>query len=322
MRNTSRGGFTLVELLVVIAIIGILIALLLPAVQAARESARRTECTNKLKQIGLAVLHYEESLSVYPPGCIVSTGSNLQWDPVSEAGNTSGGGLHGTSWLLQLLPHIEQENLYKKWDFTTNVRGNAVVAQTDLPIFYCPTRRNRIRPGDERMLLVGSWKGGGTDYGGCVGSGNAFNNDTAAHPFANGTVNDEDYFHMKRMGMFQPNKSIRNMQVRDGTSNTIMAGEMQRLWDGSVTQRQSRDGWALGGVATLFSTADSESGGTYQTGGLNNEFFESPGSEHPSGANFCLGDGSVQFINENIDRMTFRYLGSMYDGESVTVPTR
>jgi len=322
MRDKTRGGFTLVELLVVIAIIGILIGLLLPAVQAARESARRTECSNNLKQIGLAVLHYEEALKVYPPGCIVSTGSNQQWDPVSEAGNSSGGGKHGTSWMLQILPFCEQENLYKKWEFTTNVRGNAAAAQTDLPMFYCPTRRTSVRPRDQALLLDSSWERGGTDYGGCLGSGNGFNNDTAVHPFANGSTDAEDYFHARRMGFFQPNKSIRNMQVVDGTSNTIMAGEMQRLWESSTPQRQSRDGWALGGVATLFTTADSESGGTYQTGGLNNDFFESPGSDHSSGANFCLGDGSVQFLNENMDRMVFRYLGSIFDGEAVTVPTR
>ena len=109
------------------------------------------------------------------------------------------------------------------------------------------------------------------------------------------------------------------MAIRDGASNTIMTGELQRL-DGSVEQRTSQDGWALGGVATLFTTAIKETDGTYQTGGLNNNFFESPGSDHPNGAHFGMADGAVHFINNSIDKQVFYHLGAMADGRVAQVP--
>jgi len=327
MSRTSRCGFTLVELLVVIAIIGILIALLLPAVQAAREAARRGQCANNLKQIGLAVSEYEETHNVYPPGCIVTIPSGgPAWTVWDEAGSGSGNGRHGTSWLLQILPFLEQENLYDKWNFNTNVNGNFDRANTDVAGYYCPSRRNRVRPGDERLFLNLSgktWKEGGTDYGGCLGGGKGFESSSRQHPFFDSSDKTDDYFYIKRKGFFQPNKSTRHMQLRDGTTNTIMAGEMQRLWDpAGDNAKRSQDGWAVGGVATLFTTNREEpiSGGVKPT--MNNEFFESPGSDHNDGANFCMGDGSVHFINEFIDETLFYYLGSIDDDESVALPAK
>ena len=166
-----RGnGFTLVELLVVIAIIGILIGLLMPAVQAAREAGRRMTCSNHLKQIGLALQNYANLRNAFPPGATITSSygpdSKVSFDPWSEAASTWSN-MHGTSWILEILPHMEQMTLYKQWNFKKSVVGNKQIASTDIEILYCPSRRAGFRQGDERIMFQ-KWTSGGTDYGGCV----------------------------------------------------------------------------------------------------------------------------------------------------------
>ena len=170
----------------VITIIGILVALLLPAVQAAREAARRAQCCNNLKQIGLALHDYNQNLRVLPPACIVKMfdGSPEKLEPFEEAKGIPMSNLQGTSWMLMILPYIEQGNLYAQWNFKLNVLGNLDAADDDIHGFYCPTRRNTLRPEDRvtpNRMLPGTWQGGGTDYGGCVGATNAWDN-TATGP--------------------------------------------------------------------------------------------------------------------------------------------
>jgi prepilin-type N-terminal cleavage/methylation domain-containing protein len=324
MRTPAQRAFTLVELLVVITIIGVLIALLLPAVQAVREAARRAQCSNNVKQISLALHNYHQTQNLFPPGCIVRMGTPPAWQPLQEARATSGQNLHGTSWLLQVLPYLELQGLYDHWDFSKNVTGNAALAQTDIPIFYCPTRRNGIRSEDQEHLVVWSWERGGNDYGGCIGAGNGWKNDT--HRYFAGVDRGYESEHWQfplRAGIFLPNTSASFADVRDGTTCTIMIGELQRLVS-PPSGICSMDGWAEGGVATLFTTNDAEHSegnpGKYQTGGMNNLFFESAGSDHSGGAHFGMADGSVHFIAQTIDRMVYRYLGSMADGQRAQLP--
>ena len=150
-----QRGFTLVELLVVIAIIGILVALLLPAVQAARESARRTQCGNHLKQIGLAVLNYESARGKFPSGAVYRTTSNRRPEGVF------------TNWAIEILPFIEQSALYDRYDQTlyNTHPDNLPVLATPLPTMLCPSRfeeeelGNPVQLSDAGLIAFGSYKG-------------------------------------------------------------------------------------------------------------------------------------------------------------------
>jgi prepilin-type N-terminal cleavage/methylation domain-containing protein/prepilin-type processing-associated H-X9-DG protein len=337
MCSQRRRAFTLVELLVVIAIVGLLIGLLLPAVQMARETARRVQCCNQIRQIGLALHNYHQAHNAFPAGCIVSTyavdanpaKTTGCYDTWAEASDTTHANKHGTSWILQVLPFLDEQNLYQLWDFSKNVQGNQTVAAVDIRGLYCPTRRNAFRRGDSAMMFL-KWTNGGTDYGGCYGRGDGWmNDDDHHHRFADlSTSTGSQVPHdspEKRAGVFGPNMGITLAAIRDGSTNTIMIGEMQRLKPDSgasgaaAYNKTSYDGWFLGGVATMFVTcaADDEH---HQPGGMNNGFFESPGSDHPGGAHFGMADGSVRLINQTIDPNLFALLGSIADGQSAQVP--
>jgi len=344
----SRIGFTIVELLVVIAIIATLVGLLLPAVQGAREAARRTQCGNNLKQLALAVLSYESQQGTLPAASKTTEKDTCVgcFDPWREAGLSPGsftaGTRHGTSWILEVLPFLEQKNLADQWDRQTNVRGNAALAQTDIPGLYCPTRRGGIRTGsgDHLNLVDASWRGGGTDYGGCYGRLDGFMNNTAdRHRFCDmsastqtptiATATSPRVRHDSGLldGLFHATEPRTAAAARDGLSNAILVGEMQRLRPlpgasgAAVYNRTSYDGWAAGGVATLVNVCTDPH--RSNPGRLNNLFFESPGSDHLGGATFAMGDGSVRFVSEFIDAKdnaaVLPLLGSIRDGTAASV---
>jgi type II secretory pathway pseudopilin PulG len=296
-----------VELLVVMAIISILVSLLLPAVQQAREAARRSSCQNNLKQIGLALHNYHESFLVFPPGAVASSppltvvicSTATGFGAINAWGEAAlGPGFHGTSWLLQLLPALDQANIYGQWDFNTSVAGNAAVARTNIPLFYCPSRRAGV---DNPSIMFQNWTAGGTDYGGSIGACNGWH-DCGVHETWDVDTGRRPAGPCK--GVFRTNSSIRVANITDGTSNTIMTAEIQRL-DGGTTITTSQDGWAVGGVATMFSTCSNNCGGP------NSNFFEELGSHHIGGCHVGLADGSVHFISENINRQILSELGTI-----------
>jgi len=327
MATSRRGGFTLVELLVVIAIITLLLAMLLPAVQVAREAARRMSCANHTRQITLALLSYASARGVLPPGCLLNaTYPDVgPYDPLNDAVN----GPHGTSWMLHVLPQLGESPLFAQWNFGAGVMGNAPVAAEDVATFYCPSRRDGVEEPQTRLLLPGL-AGGGTDYGACLGRLNGFNNacnrahHACGHNFVAGQYIDPTG---ELIGAFWPNSATRICDLVDGTSYTILIGELQRLLPppGATGYDESNsfsnDGWATAGVATLFVTAVAGEGTDIgQTGGLNNGFFESAGSDHPGGAHFGLADGSVRFLSEDVDSQIYAWMGSIRDGKSIALP--
>ena len=298
VEKSIREGFTLIELLVVIAIIAVLIGLLLPAVQAAREAARRAQCVNNLMQLGIAVHNYESAHEVLPPGVV---------DPTGPIKNLPQGYHFG--WVTQLLPYLEQKNVDRHLDrkvgvyAPSNLSARVVVIGTLL----CPS--------DGRNWSRGSVAP--TNYAGC-------HHDVEAPIAANNT------------GVFFLNSSVRYEDITDGSSSTIFIGEKNAEagdlgWASGTRATLRNAGWRLGGssrfagMAPLPLPVDDEDGmdGEATTKGPAGEP-EKPApvggfsSNHPGGANFLFGDGSVRFLKQTINLTTFRNLANRSDGEMIS----
>ncbi len=237
VRGTDRGtarcamggrspcfAFTLIELLVVITIIGVLIALLLPAVQAAREAARRMSCSNNLKQIGLALHSYHQAIGTFPAGYISAVGSG---GPADDKGP-------GWGWAAQLLPYLEQSGLHDRIRFDKDITDptNAAYRTTVLPLFLCPSDG-----GDKTFTVAGSNPVlvGHSNYVGVFG--NPEITDDPGYLLPESTYPERGPTHQ---GMFYRNSGVRMADVTDGASNTLFVGERSsRLayatWTGSVT---------------------------------------------------------------------------------------
>ena len=276
--GSPRAAFTLVELLVVIAIIGILIALLLPAVQAAREAARRMQCSSRMKQVTLGLHNYENALGVFPPGCIDDgVRQRQQW-----------------GWAVFLLEYLEKGSLYR--ELAPNGRRlvdvlNDPVARTliqqPMALFRCPS--DRTPPLLERTEQIRDLDGEaavGADFFG------ATSNFLGVSGFWD--IGDEP-----ANGIFSPNSAVSFVGIRDGTSNTFALGERDfycaaGIWAGVRDPRGSGPrgaDYVLGRVSIKMN--DPRNIG-------NDRCCEGFSSAHPGGANFALCDGSVRFINENI----------------------
>ncbi len=278
--NPSRA-FTLVELLVVITIIGILIALLLPAVQAAREAARRLQCSNNFKQIGLAMHNYHSALNCFPPGEINFYHSSSDY-------------YFGPSWSGFLLPYIEQAAVH--YDFTLKPAGYGIYAGTNelvggyrIATYHCPSD-----PQDELMVIGtsnGSTPGGKILWWTCNAAGVA---DTVSAWDSTGVYGNPNPL---GDGMLIALTPIRVADVADGTSNTLMVGEVTGGGPGSTNGRF----WAEFNMSsTIFGI---NRAGSMPGDGVFNRFTNDGfSSYHPGGCHFLMADGSTQYVSENVDQ--------------------
>lgn len=327
--NRPRG-FTLIELLVVIAIIAVLIALLLPAVQQAREAARRTQCKNNLKQIGLALHNYESTHSTFP--------HNTQL-------NDPGWYWSGGSVFVKLLPFVDQAPLHNGIDFgrrdviTQVVSGKELFKHT-IPGYLCPSD---TPPTSSSGMINYGPSMGSQNLGGCAqydfGAFGANGSDAyGIGPFPTGIARLENLSGV--FALFGAAARIRD--ITDGTSNTIAFGEIRPKcnyylstadgvvndYGNGVPQLVNAFGWAHTAamyfnttVPMNFQTCPGEGLGV-ATGGscfASDNFTTAFGfkSRHVGGAQFVLCDGSVRFISENIDYLTYQKLGDRRDGNPI-----
>ncbi|WP_029247387.1 DUF1559 domain-containing protein [Schlesneria paludicola] len=293
LRPKSVRGFTLIELLVVIAIIAVLIALLLPAVQQAREAARRTQCRNNLKQIGLALHNYHDISNSLPPGWVgITNGASDIY------------GINGWGWASRILPQLDQGPLFNQLNFNLKMESttNETTRLTPLAAFRCPSD---VAPGttwtiqdaggtDLVKLPVGNYVGvfGTSDIDDCVG-------------LPNSPCMGE--------GAFFQNSRIQFRDFTDGLSNSIVVGEHKTRRDVGFNWTSTWAGVVANGddaIVRILGTCD-------HTPNSPANHIDDFSSYHVGGANFVMGDGAVRFVSTNIDLGVYQHLATRAAGDLV-----
>jgi len=303
MKPRSKStAFTLVELLVVIAIIGILVALLLPAVQAAREAARRTQCSNNLKQLALASHGYHDNFEILP------------YSP--SANNINQSLAQRRSWVVALLPHIEQQNIFDALDMTLqgNKGANVPLIQQNLQAVLCPSDGGAATP-LVTELSQNKWTGAGDipvaliSY--AANSGDHRNATGVGHPpsWANDTYDGNSLRGV--IGRFAWSASFAH--IRDGTSNTFLYGEIVPSWC-------QWHAWGLQSWSTTAHPLNHQNIAMSQSNGWQADPCITFRSLHPGGATFAYCDGSVSFLADGIDGVAYRAQASRKGGEAVAIP--
>ena len=311
IRIRRSPGFTLVELLVVIVIIAILISLLLPAVQGARESARRLQCKNNIRQVGLAIRSYHTKYEKLPVGSNFPQGV-------------------GPTWAAAILPYIEQQAVYDQFDLTRRLADpvNEAAARAVIEVFICPSDgtsskalvggriQHSINPRESMGLWyptsMGPTRDGTNPSVACVfcpeGVGSYCCADTADYGCCGNNGKPG-------VGLFdRGNNPVAFSTVRDGLSNTLMVGETipaHCTFNGAYNHN-----FPIGGTTIPLNTIEET------REGVDNYWYTGCGfkSRHEGGSHFCMADGSVHFVSETIDYRIYNLLGSRSDGEVAVLP--
>jgi prepilin-type N-terminal cleavage/methylation domain-containing protein/prepilin-type processing-associated H-X9-DG protein len=343
MRLPRRAGFTLVELLVVIAIIGILVALLLPAIQAAREAARRTECNNNLKQIGLAIQNLHDTHGIFPSGGrnwadypSFSADTNPT-GPFTYAGEPYKAPRQGAGWMYQILPYIEQQAVYDGSGKSGVDRARDPMRHA-IKAYYCPSRRKaepdnsgnppQRRYNNENVGQAGNSPLGKNDYAGCCQNGNwrgleqlpdfSNHNQVKAAGFDDLPWNSSGS--IIRTNWYDNNgrRTLSMSDMRDGTSTTLIVSE-KRFSLGHVGSNPGYDneGYISGWDWDVMRRGDWAPLPDRKDRGNPNAHF---GSSHPGGINALLVDGSVHGIPYEVDRIVFARICHRLDGGAVDLP--
>lgn len=319
----SRVGFTLIELLVVIAIIAVLIALLLPAVQQAREAARRTQCKNNLKQLGLAFHNYHDTYLRFPMGYTL------------DATN-----FNAHAWGTMILPFLEQGNLINRYNYShtfaapnppfTGMNDNQAVVTTPLTVFACPSspESNRVYTFTLPTGAAGNpfdmtWRAAASDYGAISGVLGRFN-DNFIRPVLGRNLSP-------RTGLLYDNRCRKMGDVTDGTTNTLLLAEIAGRNSTYRDGRKISDWSAPGNTNSGGGWGDVINGENWMAGSLydgtgdtgpcvincTNESGRGTYSFHVGGIHVLLCDGSVRFVSENMRNITFAMLVPPNDGEVI-----
>ena len=336
--NSKRRAFTLVELLVVIAIIGILVGMLFPAIQAVREAARRTSCKNNMRQLGIAALNYESARQEMPPGLTTYAGS---------------GDWYGYTWMQYLLPYIEQTNIGDRWNFglsladaksnQLDINGNktadAMSAQI-IQTFQCPSDAGLPNTAVELDWISLGYSDGWhaiSSYVGNAGTYSTYFRDAAMDDNGMLFMTGPDSKPENYQTLLNSNASATRIgEIIDGTSNTLFFGERDHLdpaFDeilhfGSFAfsrypiAKWGAWGWTGGGNGTTHVLASSRVPINYSTSPTASPSYTEVnlrmsafGSGHTGGANFCLADGSVQYLASETDLLILQAVSTRKNRE-------
>jgi len=346
MSRRILRGFTLVELLVVIAIIGILVALLLPAVQAAREAARRMQCGNNLKQLGLALHNYHDVHKNFPPARV----------RINYGGNPATHNTSNINWLARILPQVEQTPLYDRINWSL-YPGNTAAAHTPVKIvaisaFRCPSDPGKgnfpwTDPAGTRRIGPGvatNPKDGNTNYFGCVGHDSQLRTSAGlarglmveghlriSNNMTSGSISMADFLDgtSNTVGIGEAiigHPSSRVNSTRSGTPDTVTAtdngcGPNSILGTGNTTAARGHSWFRGYEPSTIgFTTLMTPNSRLWDCGANTGNAMFAARSVHPGGAQVTMVDGSTQFVSSTIDFNTWKFLGGSKDGQAVQIP--